>query len=517
MKAAKSLCAFVCFLAFITASCSSPPSAGEPTLTLDVIAKPSTTPEKIGSTPVNLVKEPTKQLQPTAQTLQGPVIAPTVDVNTIDINLKQELYFDWGAEQGDGFSSDDSNLPTCTHWLFEKYGVSSRSISEFFVNGVIPAELKSERVPPFFQQQVGVNDNLHLCIYGFPEDEIVTVELHAPGNSLCVTREVHVSEYYYLAIGHVTVVDLLIGSPWCSYAGKYSLTVKSASAYITEPIEIRWDQTAKFSVSCASNDFSGVYESVTGAGYPPGETRLLGVYGTCSAPGEGPGGAIACDLLAAYMISIDDSGRFEVLLPLDLSELGAEYIVVPQIEDYPPAYGGHTDLYLNPGVVRYYSTDCDSIRDLYLATPTLNGEDVGRIQQRLRELGHFEVGPADGHFGLKTDAAVRLFQQTNALDANGIVDETTRKAIFDENAIARPHERNLYVTSPRLNGDDVVIVQQRLTDLGYREVGEVDGYYGPLTESGVLRFQKMNKLPESGIVDEQTWNMIFGSNPVPGW
>ena len=250
-----------------------------------------------------------------------------------------------------------------------------------------------------------------------------------------------------------------------------------------------------------------------GVGYPPGETRFLGVYGARSDLGEIEiyGYGYTSELLQSYLIEIDNTGAFNVLLPLDL--LGA-YIVVP-IMDESPDYGGHESL-LSPGVALYPNT-CGYAQDLYLTPPSLEYEDIKEIQQRLCELGYFEVGPVDGDFGTKTEAAVRLFQQTNALDANGIVDEVTRKVLLSEDAISRPLERKLYVTSPRLNGDDVVIVQQRLTDLGYVEVGEVDGYYGPLTESGVLRFQKMNKLPESGIVDAQNWNTIFGNNPVPGW
>jgi peptidoglycan hydrolase-like protein with peptidoglycan-binding domain len=97
------------------------------------------------------------------------------------------------------------------------------------------------------------------------------------------------------------------------------------------------------------------------------------------------------------------------------------------------------------------------------------------------------------------------------------VEEATRDALFDDDAIPRPHERSLYVTTPRLNGDDVAAVQQRLVDLGYVEVGEVDGYYGPKTEFAVLRFQKINGLPDSGMVDEQAWKVIFGGDAVPGW
>lgn len=497
---------FVCLLVSIVISCGSGPSAKELTLAPDV-EKPSPSPNSIlDPTPDSLVEEPMGQPQPTSQILGEPAIAPTVDINIMNINLKKELYFDWGAEQGDG-------LPPCTSWLFNKYDVSFDSEYEFIVNGTTPFELKGVRVSPFFLATA--YDKIHVCIYGFPEDEMVTVELYTPEGDLCTSQDVRVSDYYYLTVGDITGVDFTMDWPRCSHAGQWSLVVKSASVSVTEPIEITWYQLAKFSVfdSCAPSDH---YISVEGVGYPPGESRFLGVYSACSDPGEGPGGNIVCKLLKVYMISIDDSGRFQISLSSDLSYLGAQYIVVPVMADNPPDFGGTDGFGQSPETV-YYRSTCSYTRDLYLTDPSLIGEDVEEVQQRLRSLGYFEVGPVDGIFGSKTESAVFLFQQMNELDVNGIVNEATRNTLSGEDAISRPHERNLYVVTPRLDGADVIAVQQRLVDLGYVEVGEVDGYYGPKTESAVLRFQKMNGLSEGGMVDEQTWNVIFSKAAVPGW
>ena len=63
------------------------------------------------------------------------------------------------------------------------------------------------------------------------------------------------------------------------------------------------------------------------------------------------------------------------------------------------------------------------------------------------------------------------------------------------------------------SGDDVVDLQQRLNAIGeyYFVIPrlEEDGSFGPMTESTVTAFQRLAGLPSSGIVDENTWEMII--------
>jgi serine/threonine protein kinase len=78
---------------------------------------------------------------------------------------------------------------------------------------------------------------------------------------------------------------------------------------------------------------------------------------------------------------------------------------------------------------------------------------------------------------------------------------------------ARPSfTRTLSVETPRLSGDDVTAVQRRLVELGYSEVGEVDGLFGPNTESAIKRFQAANGLTVDGAVGPKTWEKLFGDN-----
>ncbi len=75
--------------------------------------------------------------------------------------------------------------------------------------------------------------------------------------------------------------------------------------------------------------------------------------------------------------------------------------------------------------------------------------------------------------------------------------------------------RVLLLQEPRLVGTDVRAVQQRLVDLGYTEVGAVDGIFGPLTEAAVRNFQAVNEDTDDGIVDEQTWTLLFSAEARP--
>lgn len=56
--------------------------------------------------------------------------------------------------------------------------------------------------------------------------------------------------------------------------------------------------------------------------------------------------------------------------------------------------------------------------------------------------------------------------------------------------------------------DDVRAWQQAARDCGI-EVGPVDGFFGPRTESGVIAAQNGAGLPATGAIDEATWPVPF--------
>ncbi|MBR4442992.1 MAG: peptidoglycan-binding protein, partial [Clostridia bacterium] len=60
--------------------------------------------------------------------------------------------------------------------------------------------------------------------------------------------------------------------------------------------------------------------------------------------------------------------------------------------------------------------------------------DVYLVQARLSELG-FLSGNYNGYYGAKTAEAVRAFQKSRGLDADGVCGPATWAALFDEELV----------------------------------------------------------------------------------
>lgn len=121
-----------------------------------------------------------------------------------------------------------------------------------------------------------------------------------------------------------------------------------------------------------------------------------------------------------------------------------------------------------------------------------HAEYVRTIQYLLRSRG-FKV-KADSTFDTQTKNAVRHFQRTKKLVANGIVGEKTWEALI--------------VPVRRGNkGDAVRAAQNILTFIGYKV--PVDGEFGSQTEAAVKGFQHDIFLKNDGIVGPVTWNTML--------
>jgi N-acetylmuramoyl-L-alanine amidase len=105
-----------------------------------------------------------------------------------------------------------------------------------------------------------------------------------------------------------------------------------------------------------------------------------------------------------------------------------------------------------------------------------------------------------------TERAVRAFQQSRGLSADGIVGEETWLAL--DGARWRLGQRALYhgVFAP-LTGDDVVQLQERLLEMGY-DPGRCDGIYGQRTARAVAQFQREVGLDPDGSCGPQTLNAL---------
>ena len=69
--------------------------------------------------------------------------------------------------------------------------------------------------------------------------------------------------------------------------------------------------------------------------------------------------------------------------------------------------------------------------------------------------------------------------------------------------------RNIELTNPRMEGQDILELQNRLLQLGFAEIGEADGYYGPLTEVVIKNIQMLYGFEANGKVDRSFWGFVF--------
>ena len=82
------------------------------------------------------------------------------------------------------------------------------------------------------------------------------------------------------------------------------------------------------------------------------------------------------------------------------------------------------------------------------------GEEVQRLQERLKELGYYSIS-VDGDYGNGTVGAVSGFQGRNGLEATGIADAATQELLYSESALSAPATPNVEITKVTKNREDV--------------------------------------------------------------
>ena len=145
-------------------------------------------------------------------------------------------------------------------------------------------------------------------------------------------------------------------------------------------------------------------------------------------------------------------------------------------------------------------------------------DEIATIQTALKQLKLYSAG-ITGHYGEKTETAVKKFQKKYALEDNGVVDEATRAALYEAAGItyiagssssSGASSSNSSVSSSGgttlrydMRSDAVLKLQQDLSKLGYYS-GKISGHFGSKTESAVMSFQKANGLSADGIAGSKT-------------
>jgi len=183
-------------------------------------------------------------------------------------------------------------------------------------------------------------------------------------------------------------------------------------------------------------------------------------------------------------------------------------------------------------------------------------EWVLELQKKLNEKNYLEFPPT-GYFGTDTQNAVVKFQKDNDLVADGKAGPETREALLEGDYADIPDTRvvkgyvktstsysddSLTVTNelvaetvtpssgssqnsagssgnqdnnalfPGDKGDAISKLQTRLKELQYYEYPTITGYYGPVTQEAVKKFQRTHGLTEDGIMGESTTQLLFSDS-----
>lgn len=144
------------------------------------------------------------------------------------------------------------------------------------------------------------------------------------------------------------------------------------------------------------------------------------------------------------------------------------------------------------------SADTATSLQLPLLRRGSSGQPVRSAQYLLRAHGHHEVA-VDGDFGPVTEAAVKAFQGSEGLTADGQVGNQTWPKLL---VTVRLGQR----------GNAVRAVQDQFQ---FRNLSgdptkglRVDGIFGPRTDSAVRAFQRAVGLRVDGVVGPRTWNQL---------
>ncbi|MBE6672813.1 MAG: spore cortex-lytic protein [Ruminococcaceae bacterium] len=199
---------------------------------------------------------------------------------------------------------------------------------------------------------------------------------------------------------------------------------------------------------------------------------------------------------------------------------------------------GYLDILKN-----YYGEDIELVSNAPIGSPQdsapvsplrigSSGNEVAIIQTRLNRISANypsipKIYPTDGIYGPETERAVRKFQEIFSLAQDGIVGDATWYKVrsvynavkrlnelisegltFDEVALQYPEDLRVGQT-----GVYVSILQYYLNVVATFTDGlapiPINGVFGEQTDALVRSFQRNSGLPETGIVDEETWNRLY--------
>lgn len=141
---------------------------------------------------------------------------------------------------------------------------------------------------------------------------------------------------------------------------------------------------------------------------------------------------------------------------------------------------------------------------------SVSANEVMALQNRLIQLGFFS-GTVTGEYDLKTQTAVKLFEEACGQLPSGELNSTLKALLNSENA---PRFKNFAKQYANMlegsSGENVQRMQERLVALGFA-TGTPNGEYGSATSASIKLFQSRNGLTENGVANAYTQAVLFSS------
>ncbi len=137
---------------------------------------------------------------------------------------------------------------------------------------------------------------------------------------------------------------------------------------------------------------------------------------------------------------------------------------------------------------------------------------VADLQTQLKSLGYFDH-KVTGYFGTVTQQAVIDYQEDNDLIVDGKAGPKTLTSIMgkdyhisSDRFVKGNEKSDTYY--PGDKGEAVSQLQKKLEALEYYEYSSITGYYGPITQEAIQRFQRTNDLTVDGIAGPETLALL---------
>ena len=125
--------------------------------------------------------------------------------------------------------------------------------------------------------------------------------------------------------------------------------------------------------------------------------------------------------------------------------------------------------------------------------------EVSTLQQHLKDTLYYS-GKVDGIFGDAVSDAVKQFQQSAGIQADGVVGASTRNALYNRAAAIFNGGTPVRALYAGRQGYDVKVLQQRLAALNYFNA-PVTGVFNDATAAAVKAFQRDHGIDPDGKVD----------------